>query len=334
MKSWAGLVALLALCAALFWWLPARESRPAVEATTLLAAKPAEQVAGFTIRSGPDSSWRYARSKGQWRCLDAHGAFAEESAVQELLGATLETRGLPVPFSVSADPVWTLELQGSKLLEREDRHVLVAVEILRRFEDVPSAHALARVANAPERVLDIDTDLSQLAPSAGPGLPPLLDARLGAGCFDPSFRYFVRYFFDYADGPSFEVRSSARAEDPARLDWMLAEDGRETPAIEWRAGGYGGIWIRAKALAFASRQRLAQLGLESPFLTMVAQPDAGPALVIRAARPSSSRECWIYNETSGLLMQVDPALMEQILAKAAMFTDASRPNPFERWLRK
>ena len=78
----------------------------------------------------------------------------------------------------------------------------------------------------------------------------------------------------------------------------------------------------------------AQLGLEPPFLTMVAQPDSGPALVIRAARPTLSRECWIYNETSGLLMQVDPALLEQILATPAMFTDASRPNPFERWLRK
>ncbi|MEY2786790.1 MAG: hypothetical protein RL277_3002 [Planctomycetota bacterium] len=334
MKHVAGLIALLAVCAALLRWLPSREARPAVAAQTLLAAKPAEQVAGFTISAGPDASWRYVRSKGQWRCLDAQGAFAEESAVQELLRAALETRGTPVPFPAAADPVWKLELQGSRLLEREDRHVLVSVELLRRFDGPPGGHALARVSGAPERVLDIDTDLAQLAKSAGPALPPLLDARLGAGCFDNSFRYFQRYFFDYTEGPSFEVRSSPRAEDPARLDWVLAEEGRAMPAIEWRAGGYGGIWIRAKALAFASRQRLAQLGLEPPFLTMVAQPDSGPALVIRAARPTLSRECWIYNETSGLLMQVDPALLEQILATPAMFTDASRPNPFERWLRK
>ncbi len=335
---WLAPFALGVLCALLWWRAPAGGVGELEPAELLVREKPAEQIAGLSITLDGKASVRYARVKGQWRCLDAHGALADEQAVEALLRASFETRGIRLPGMSGTrfpdPPAWKLELQGPKLLERADRHVLLALELGPGFE-APSSHAQwARLGAEPERILDIDTDLSRLVRPLEGGLPPLLDPRLGAGCFAPQFRFFRRFFFDYADGTSFEVRSTPRADDPARLDWTLQSGGDSKAAIEWRAGGYGGIWIRAKAIGFASRKRLAELGLDPPWLTMVAQPDAGAPLSIRAARLSPAREAWIFNETSGLLMQVEPGLLEQILAEGAMFTDASRPNPFERWLRR
>jgi hypothetical protein len=333
--------ALLAMVVLFLLGSPA--SKPALAPIeTLFPTRPTEQIAALSIHVGQTQRWQYVRAKGEWRSIEAHGALVHTPSLEALFAASLEARGplvhqgLPLPAILGfQDPSrWRLEFHGPKLFSREDRHVLLAVELGKSFPDGPWGHAYARNLAAPERVLDIDSNLEQLCSASDQRLPPLVDPRIGAGCFSPAFRTFKRYFLDYADGASFEIASSPRPSEPELQDWTLIQGERRETAIEWRAGGYGGIWIRAHAIGYASKKRLAELGLEKPKLQLTLEPDAGPLLSIRIAALNSAREAWIYNETSDVVMQVEAEVLEQMLAQPWQFTDKNQPNPFERWLRR
>lgn len=308
----------------------------------LFTSRPTEQIAALSIHSGTTQRWQYVRTKGEWRSLEAHGAVLHQPSLDALFAAALEARGplvhqgLPLPANLGfQEPArWRLEFHGPKLFSREDRHVLLAVELGQSFAEGPWGHAYARALAAPDRVLDIDSNLEQLCMPADPRLPPLVDPRIGAGCFSPAFRTFKRYFFDYADGASFEIASSPRPGAPDLQDWTSIQGAVRETAIEWRAGGYGGIWIRAHAIGYASKKRLAELGLEQPKLQLTLEPDAGPPLSIRIAALNAAREAWIYNESTEVVMQVEPEVLEQMLAQPWQFTDKNIPNPFERWLKR
>lgn len=336
---------LAVLLAALFAWDRALDSRdgavhpadPGVEpliARETLAKRPVAALTIENVKSG--QSIFYARKHGQWRCVEAFGAIADESALQAFLASLLEARGV----LRSADPARApgygfddalrVRLHGSRVIDQADRDVIVAVEIGASTD----RSAFARVAASP-RILEIDRDPRlHLVVPPGTGLPPLIDTRLLAGSMPEGFRGFGRFAFEFADGRRFAVESQPSAEPDAPPDWFVVHGARRDPCQSWRVGGYTGLWLREHFEGVANPARAAELGLDPPFLTIALTPHGGEAIRFDVSAPSTAGQAYLWNRSTNTLAVISRALHENIVPDPEMFLDETRPNPWERWLSK
>ena len=332
-------VALLAGCAllpCLAGCAPqAKASTPLVQLVEpqALAGK---SVAAVSVQLG-EREWLWYRSKGAWRSREAYGALCVDEALEGWLAAVLQARGAlyaqgarpALGFAAPAKVV----LHGSALAKRADQDALASFELgAAQAADAapPFGRVLARRAGD-ERVLELPRDLRGPVTATEGSLPPFVDARLMAGCFAPGFAGFQRYTLRRADGTRLVVDSQPGATPETPRSWTVDDGASVAEALPWRAGGYGSLWIRAEAVAFAPAARAAELGFDAPAATVELLDSTGASTVFAVGAAEGGRR-WLRNERSGVVCALSSELDSLLLPARDDFLPARPANPWERWL--
>lgn len=318
-----------------------RAHDPVIERLAPREALAGRTAAAVTIERPQDGgSLFYARKRGVWRCREAFGAVADERAVEELLASLLGARGVvrtDDPARAAAygfDDAVTVVLHGPKVLERPDRDVIAAFELGASVTRDGRSSAFVR-ASGSARILEIDRDpRATLAQNGDSALPPLIDTHLLAGSTPAGFHGFERLEFAFADGQGYRVESHPSATADAPPDWTVVVGSVESPCPEYRVGGYTGVWLRERLQSVANPARASELGLDPPFATIELTPHGAEPIRFAVGAPTSDGRAYVWNKTTNSVWAISREIFAKLVPDADMFRDATRPNPWERWLSK
>ncbi len=337
------LVLLLVLCGVLFAWdraLLARGGRqnaadPQVELLVERSVWESRTVAALTLESvASGHSVLFARKHGRWVCREAFGASADESELLALIQSLFQARGVvrtADPARASAygfDDTLRVRLHGPKIMEREDRDVIVGVDLGGGTERT----AYVRLEGT-HRILEVDRDPRvHLSTRAGTSLPPLIDTRLLAGSTPEGFVGFERFAFTFADGRKFSVESVKGPDPDVMPDFFVVQGARRDPCSSWRIGGYTGLWLRERFDGLANSTRAEELGVDPPFVSIELTPHGKEPIRFDVSEPVPGRTAYVWNRATNTLSSIARELHEKMIATPEMFLDETRPNPWERWL--
>ena len=321
-----------------------RERDPAIERLVAPERSQGATIAAITVGGGA-GELVYARKKGVWRSREAHGAVCSDDAVREFLAAFLEARGVAraeesrdaAAYGFESPDSLTVAFHGPRFVEAPDRDVLFAFEVGRTFAEGPRGRAFVREKGA-QRILEIDRDPRRLLQTPLASLlPPLVDTRLLAGCLGDGFRGFSEFKIETAGGASVRVAvdEAARAGGADESTTWFLDRGRGREAFPgWRVGGYIGLWLRGRCDETESPSRAAEHGLDPPAAIVHLAPEGSEPIEIWISAADDRRRVRAWNRNTNVVMVV-PELWQTLLAPSPeMFLDASRPNPWEEWLRK
>lgn len=352
-------LALLAFgCAALFALVRARDGRgsaPTTGAAALEALVPRSgtekpTVAALSIAApGRGVEWLFVRTKGRWRVREAFGAYADDEAMQELLATLLDARGVVVDpgaaddatlgarFSLTGATLVRIGLHGSRVLEAPDRDVLARIDLGAR---VPHASGVFARRGDEGPVLELDRSVDAWTGGLEPGeLPPLVDRHLVAGSLAPGALGLRRMILEKRGGARLIVElddadgdANADAGGDAQPHWSLSVDGARQECPPWRAGGYMGAWLRGLASGFEPATRAQELGFDAPFARARLEPDSGEPIELEIGDVEPDRRAYVWNRRTNVLMRIEGSLQPLLAPELADFLDASRANPWERFL--
>lgn len=295
-----------------------------------------KSVAALSVRvDGREQLWY--RSKGAWRSREAYGALCDGEALESWLALALQARGaLYAPAATAQlgfDAPATVVLHGTALAKRADQDALASFELgaaQTAAAAPPFGRTLARRAGD-ARVLELPRDLRSAISVAADALPPFVDASLLAGCYAPGFAGFQRYTIVRADGARLVVDSREGATPQTPRSWTVDDGASVAEALPWRAGGYGSLWIRAKAAAYAPAARAPELGFDAPLATVELLDSTGATTTFKVGAAEGGRR-WLRNERTGVLCALSSELDNLLLPARDDFLPARPDNPWERWL--
>jgi len=314
-----------------------RAGDPSIERLVPKGLLAGEKVAAITIEAGPGSLF-YGRKQGLWRCREAYGAVCDEGRVHKLLASLVEASGVErargegaaAAYGLATDERIAVRLHGARVLEAQDRDVLLGFEVGRSF---PEGRAFVRTAGS-DRVLEIDRDPRAVLASESDAIPPLVDAQLLAGCFAGEFRGFREIRIAPVAGEAMRITRDPAAPATEEGAWILEQGGRRESFPGWRVGGYLGLWLRGRFESFASPLRPEAIGLAPAAADVVLVPEAGEPIELAVSGLVEGRRAYVLNRRTNVAGTVAPALQSLFAPRAELFTDAGRPNPWEAWLRK
>jgi hypothetical protein len=326
----AASVLFLLVALAIERWTAVRAGGLEPRVEKLLELPAGSSVAALTL-AAPELGGElvYVRAKGLWRSREAGGAPCEEARIEALIAACTQARGEELTrdpqrasrYGLAEDARLSVALHGPKFLDKPDRDVLARLEFGPGF---------GRRAGSPA-ILALDRDPRGLLARPAPELPPFVDTRLLAGCFGPGFAGFRRIELAYADGRAFALEPAPPATPDAPPQWTLEREGQRVSALVGRPGGYTSLWIRARAKGFESPKLAAGLGLEKPWLRITLATGEGEPIEMCLSERGPANEAWLWNRRTNVLMRIEGELVPELAPEASAFTDAQRPNPWERW---
>jgi hypothetical protein len=341
------LVVLAALLAALLGTdrLLARRERarrsgdPAVERLVSADRLAGGKVAAITIESG-GGAILYARKKGLWRSREAHGAVCREAAVRELLADFLDARGVARASAARGEATYgfgsahTLRviLHGPKVLDSDDQDVLFAFEVGRSSAEGPGERSFVRERGS-DRIFEIDRDPRRLLETPmGSLLPPLVDTRILAGSLAEGFRGFREFRIETPGGSSFRVALEPGEEESAA--WYLDRGNGHESFPGWRVGGYIGLWLRGRFEETESPSAAKALHFDPPAAIVHIEADGSDPIELWISAVDDRNRIRAWNRSANVVQVLPARLAPQLAPTAEMFLDASRPNPWEEWLRR
>lgn len=312
--------------------LPPRPLVPLVEPTLLEG----RAVAAISCeRAGVESLW--LRSKGLWRSREAQGAVCDEEAIARWLSDLRGARGAALaevdPARLGFDTPLVVRLHGPGYAKSADKDLLVELHLgawQAPLDAPPRGRTLARAATTGS-VLELDADLASVVSAEREGLPPFVDGGVLAGCFGPGFAGFAAYRLERADGTRLLVESTPPTTPDAPRAFTVDDGASKASALAWRAGGYGSLWIRAKAVAFAPPARHAELGLATPRARIALVDSTGASTTVAVGGVRDGR-LWLLNERTQVACALPSELESQVLPARDDFLAARADNPWERWL--
>ena len=345
MKASLSFLALLALALAADRWLDRaaaarRAADPAIERLVAPDRLAGESVAAISIES-PSGKLLFGRKKGLWRCREALGAVCDEARVRALLASLAEARGVVRAVGGGAEGTYGLEagkrvtvrFHGKKALEAPDGDVLLAYEVGRSFPDGPYGRAFVREVGS-DRILEIDRDPARALASGRDAIPPLVDAHFLTGSLAGEFRGFREIRIEPREGEALRITRDPDAPAEAESAWILEHGGRRDAFPGWRVGGYVGLWLRGSFEGFESPQRAAEIGLAPPAARITLVPESGDPIELAVSAADPAHRARVWNRTTNVAGIVSDELQPLLAPRAELFTDTTRPNPWEAWLRK
>jgi hypothetical protein len=310
---------------------------------------PKEMLAGRTVAAvrvespSTGASLLYLRAKGIWRCREVPGSVADTALVDALLASILEARGVEMSRDPARAAAYGLDdahrlrvsLHGPKVLDKDgDGDTVLAFDIGTAFDDGARGRAFVRSKDG-TAIVEIDRNpRALLEKPSGENLPPLLDTRLLAGSTGAGFVGFKQFFFDGADGQSFELVSDPPKKEGDMPEWFLVRDGKREAVLPWRVGGYESVWIRDHYDGLASTSRAKALGLDPPRMKITLVPSAGDPIEMLIGGVTPANLLHVWNKKTNAVYVLPGALAPLIAPEVNSFIDKDSPNPWEAWLRK
>jgi hypothetical protein len=348
-RPWILLLAIAVLAIAVDRALARRDGARTDHAAQVLRLLPPERTSGHTVAaisialgSQEENRLTYLRSKGAWRSREAFGAIADEAAIQTFMRSCFEAQGTPrtedparaEAYGLGPEQRIEVTFHGPKLLDAPDRDLLFGFDLGRRFDDGAFGRSFARALGA-TAILELDHDLARsFSAGTGPELPPWIDTRLCAGLMPEGFAGFREFRVEAQGAEKLTLTMKPPADPSAEPVWTLEQAGRATPCLEWRAGGYTAFWIRGRYEGVASPKRAPELGLDPPAARITLTPSTGAPFTIEIGALRPSGEAWAWNRATNVLMRIARETRAAAIPDAALFLDATRPNPWETWLRQ
>lgn len=352
-RMWFVLVATIVVLTAIVAWERSQRtsmsSDPSGADPSIAKLVAKETLAGRTIAAiqiespSTNASLLYLRAKGVWRCREVQGSVADTANIEELLASIFDARGVLMTRDPARAAAYGLDdahrvsvsFHGPKVLDKSgDGDLILAYDIGTSFDDSARGRAFVR-AQGDDRIVEIDRNPRALLekPSAE-GLPPMLDTRLLAGSTGAGFVGFKQFFFDDADGTSFELVSDPPKKEGELPEWSLVRAGKREPMIYWRVGGYESLWIRGHYEGLASPTRAKALGLDPPRMKITLVPSAGDPIEMWIGTVTPSNMLHVWNKRTNAVYVLPGALAPLIAPEVKAFVEKDIPNPWEAWLRK
>ncbi|MFN0009138.1 MAG: hypothetical protein ACKVXR_14640 [Planctomycetota bacterium] len=299
-----------------------------------------ERVAAISIEQG-SGTLLYGRKQGLWRCREAFGAVCDEAQVLALLASLKDARGVERAAGVAAEAAYglaesertTVRFHGPKALEDPDGDVLLAFEVGRSFAEGPNGRAFVREAGS-DRILEIDRDPARPLAGGDGSIPPLVDAQFLAGSLTGEFRGFREIRIEPRGEEAMVITRDPDAPAEASSDWILERGTRRDPFPGWRVGGYVGLWLRGRFDAFESPLRPMDNGLAPPAAVVTLVPETGEPIELALSAVDLGNRARVWNRRTNVVGVVQSEIQELLAPRAELFTDTTRPNPWEAWLRK
>lgn len=318
------------------------------------------QVAALTVERidgrGGREPYRFARSRGVWRCLTHFGLVADEAQIYALINGVLEARGAVRAVDLDAgdsdldayglgpDGSVRITLHGRDILKREDEDVLFAFEVGR---PLARGGSFARVDDG-SRVIELDRDLAAglrftSRPVTGLATPPLADLHVIPNAW-PGFQSGIdRVFVDRADGTGFELRREVLDGPPdpmqpgggAPSKWVIVDAETDEPedAHPVLAMGFELFLARAEFAAPIDPRTVSESDLTRPDAILTIQPVEGEAVQVRFLREGLTGERVVIDGFSQTAVQVDRQIVDLLLPDIEQLVDPSRGNPWDPYLR-
>lgn len=317
-----------------------RAADPGIERLVAEDRLAGERVAAISIEKA-SGTLLYGRKQGLWRCREAFGAVCDESQVLALLASLADARGVERATGVAAEAAYglapaervTVRFHGPKALEAPDGDVLLAFEIGRSFREGPNGRAFVREVGS-DRILEIDRDPARALASGGGSIPPLVDAQFLAGSLAGEFRGFREIRIEPREGETLRITRDPSAPAEATSDWILERGTRRDSFPGWRVGGYFGLWLRGRFDAFESPLHPTELGLAPPAAVITLVPETGEPIELAVSAVDLAHRARVWNRRTNVVGIVPAEIQELLAPRAELFTDTTRPNPWEAWLRK
>jgi hypothetical protein len=261
-KSTGIIGALLLVCGLALHGLSAREERareallaetlnvrqvlvPGSSPLTDAEGRSVEQVAGVSITLPGRPPVTYVRRGGVWRALDYFAGIADGAQIESVFQQIYEATAVVEPasddaslarYGLSPDQRVLVELQGRELFEREDRHVLFALEI---GAARPGGTGCFVRVHGESEVLASNRDLATPLATDGPDPVPLLDERFATPGWPGFGAEPVGLRLVHKDSGNFRIHRDASAvlpppppgSDPQEVlnqrmsGWVLEADG-------------------------------------------------------------------------------------------------------------
>jgi len=317
-----------------------RAGDPPIERLVAAERFAGERVAAISIERA-SGMLLYGRKQGLWRCREAFGAVCDEAQVRALLASLKDARGVERAAGVATEATYgfaaadriTVRFHGPKALEHPDGDVLFAFDVGRSFPDGPNGRSFVREAGS-DRILEIDHDPVRALASDGGAIPPLVDAQFLAGSLEGEFRGFREIRIEPRGGEALRITRDPGAPLEASSDWILERGARRDAFPGWRVGGYVGLWLRGRFEAFESPLRPTDLGLAPPAASVTLVPETGDPIELAMSAPDLARRARVWNRKTNVVGVVSAEIQQLLAPPAELFTDTTRPNPWEAWLRK
>jgi len=348
-RAWIAVLVVIAVLAVLVTWSRTRGTPDLRNAARIEQLVAKESIAGRTVAAvrvespSTTASLLYLRAKGIWRCREVPGSVADTALVEALLASILDARGVEMTRDPARATAYGLDdahrirvsLHGPKVLDIDgDGDMILSFDIGTAFDDGARGRAFVRSKDG-AAILEIDRNPRGLLekPSAE-NLPPLLDTRLLAGSTGAGFAGFKQFFFDGADGSSFELVSDPPKKEGDVPEWFLARDGKREPVLPWRVGGYESVWIRGHYDGLASPARAKALGLDPPRMKITLVPSAGDPIEMLVGSVTPANLLHVWNKKTNAIYVLPGALAPLIAPELKMFVEKEGGNPWEAWLRR
>lgn len=348
-RAWIAVIGLLVSLGALVVWSHSRDATDAKDGPRIERLVPKEALANRTVAAvrvespATNASLLYLRAKGVWRCREVPGSVADTTLVETLIASILDARGVEMTRDPSRAAAYGLDdahrlrvsFHGPKVLDKDgDGDMILAFDIGTSFEDGARGRSFVRAKDG-AAIVEIDHDPRALLekPSAE-NLPPLLDTRLLAGSTGAGFVGFKQFFFDGADGESFELDSDPPKKEGDLPEWSLVRDGKREPMLYWRVGGYESVWIRGHYDGLASPARARALGLDPPRMKITLVPSAGDPIEMLIGTVTPANLLHVWNKKTNAVYVLPGSLAPLLAPTLKMFIEKDTPNPWEAWLRK
>lgn len=317
-----------------------RAADPRIERLVAADRLAGERVAAISIEKG-SGTLLYGRKQGLWRCREAFGAVCDEAQVRALLASFADARGVEraagagteAAYGLAAAERTTMRFHGPKALEASDGDVLLAFEVGRSFPEGPNGRAFIREVGS-DRILEIDRDPARTLAGGGGSIPPLVDAHFLAGSLAGEFRGFREIRVEPRGGEALRITRDPNAPADASSDWILERGTRREAFPGWRVGGYFGLWLRGRFDAFESPLRPTELGLAPPAAVVTLVPESGEPIELAVSAVDFAHRARVWNRRTNVVGVVSAEIQELLAPRAELFTDTTRPNPWEAWLRK
>jgi hypothetical protein len=179
-----------------------------------------EQVAGVSITLPGQEPVTYVRRRGVWRALEYFAGVADGVQIESVFQQIYEATAVVEPasdeaslarYGLAPDQRVLVELQGRELFEREDRHVLFALEV---GSARPGATGCFLRVHGESDVLASNRDLATPLATDGADPVPLLDERFATPGWPGFAAEPVALRLEHKDSGDFWIRKDAEAELP------------------------------------------------------------------------------------------------------------------------
>lgn len=306
-------------------------------------------IAAIRVEVGEEDIFLYVYHNGLWRCVQVHGAPAENRLIESILPAVLSAEGVvrttdradEHEFGLDRDNSIRIVFSGSEVFTDPAGDVIYAVDVGRSIAS--TGGSFVRPVGTDE-IWEIDTDLRDVA-SINPeqmasGVPPMLDPhiipQMWPGVRSGPQRVVIER---QNESPIIITRREAEAHEEAaesspRWEWVVGDGESQFLGELFQVTSYAVFLTRAPYAGVLSPREPAQVGLDQPRARITYETAEGAQLQLVFGDLGPRGGVVVFNTFTQVLYEVDRDIVNRLLPEIDLLLSMDQGNPWEQWMRR